>query len=177
MSAPSGIAPFDWITPDLAVGGCFEPHSAEALARFGVTAVIDLRAEACDDGEALQALGIRFLHLPTPDHGAIAEAMLDEGLAFAEGARTEGRRLLVHCQHGIGRSPLMALCIMVSRGWSPASALVRAKAMRARLSPNPVQYEAWAAWLGRWKARHDLIWPIPDFEAFALVAYRHLAVP
>lgn len=175
MPAPFVPAPFDWITPDLAVGGCYEPHTPEALSALGVGAVIDLREEACDDGEALERWGIGFLHLPTPDHGAVSEAMLDAGVAFAEQARSQGRRLLAHCQHGVGRSALMVLCIMVSRGWSPASALARAKAMRERISPSVAQYHAWAAWLGRWKAAHALAWSVPDFAAFAAVAYRPAA--
>ena len=47
--------PFDWIIPGLAVGGCFEPLTPSTLAAEGVGAVVDLRAEACDDVLALAA--------------------------------------------------------------------------------------------------------------------------
>src|SRR6185437_7335332 len=41
---------FSWIAPDLAVGGCFPPERAASLAgEHGIGAVIDARAEACDD--------------------------------------------------------------------------------------------------------------------------------
>ena len=172
----TAAAPFDWITSDLAIGGAYDPHSPAALAALGVGAVIDCRAEACDDRQALRAGGLRFLHLPADDHAPLAPAMLEAGVAFAGLARMEGRGLLVHCQHGIGRSALMALCILVSRGFSPSAALGRAKDMRARVSPSPAQYHAWAAWLGRWKAAHGCAWTIPDFDAFAAVAYRRLAL-
>jgi hypothetical protein len=167
--------PFDWITPDLAVGGCFHPHTPQALRAMGVQAVIDLRQEACDDGAALRSCGLRFLHLPTPDMQAVSVAGLEQGVAFAEWVRGEGRRLLIHCQWGIGRSALLALCVLVARGWSPRAALNLAKDRRERVSPSEAQYRAWAAWLARRQAEHGGDWDIPDFDAFAAVAYRHLA--
>jgi protein tyrosine phosphatase (PTP) superfamily phosphohydrolase (DUF442 family) len=170
-----GAPPFDWIAPGLALGGCVDGHPPEALAAYGVGAVIDLRAEACDDPAALEACGLKFLHLPTPDLQPVPPAMLEAGVAFAEQMEAQDRALLIHCQHGIGRSALLALCVMVDRGWAPAEALSQAKQVRAQLSPSPSQYRAWASWLLAWKARHGASWAIPDFDAFAAIAYRHLA--
>jgi predicted protein tyrosine phosphatase len=162
-------APFDWITPELALGGCFDPHPAQRLRDLGVGAVIDLRAETCDDARALAACGVAFLSLPTPDLAAITPAMLDAGVRFAETALRQDRPLLIHCQHGIGRSALLALCVMVDRGWTPAAALRRMKDAREKVSPSPAQYQAWADWLAARKVQG-----IPVFDAFAAVAYRHL---
>jgi protein-tyrosine phosphatase len=160
-----------WITGDLAVGGAFPAGRAAELARsHGVGAIIDVRAETCDDPAELEACGLAFLHLPTLDHHAVAQPMLDAGVAFAAEARSRDLRLLVHCEHGIGRSALVALCVMVSRGFGPLEALARAKDVRALVSPSPAQYEAWIAWLGR---RAPETRP-PTFEAFKAIAYRHL---
>jgi hypothetical protein len=58
----------DWIMPDLAVGGSFPAEGAEHLAtELGIGAVVDLRAEACDDEVELSRHGVLFLHLPTLD--------------------------------------------------------------------------------------------------------------
>jgi hypothetical protein len=161
-----------WVTPDLAVGGALPLGGPEALRRDqGVGAVIDVRAEACDDPAAMAAAGLRFLHLPTEDHAAVSQAMLDRGAGFARDAAMGGRRLLVHCEHGIGRSATVALCILVDRGFQPLDALARAKNARALVSPSPAQYEAWTAWLRR---RVEGV-EIPSFEAFKAIAYRHLA--
>ncbi|MHB8283264.1 MAG: protein-tyrosine phosphatase family protein [Caulobacteraceae bacterium] len=167
-------APFDWITPKLAIGGCWDALSAAELAAASVGAVVDLRNEAADDAAGLAACGVRFLHLPTPDLQPPTSAMLDQGVAFAQAARADGRRLLVHCQHGIGRGPLLGLCVMVSWGEAPLDALSRAKDARARVSPSPAQYEAWAAWLEDWRVERGASWTVPSFEAFAAIAYRHL---
>jgi predicted protein tyrosine phosphatase len=162
---------FSWLTPDLAVGGCLPTGAAAALAaEHGVGAVIDVRSEACDDVEEMAEAGVKFLHLPTEDQEAVSQAMLDRGVGFARDADRGGRKLLIHCEHGVGRSATVALCVMVDRGFQPLDALTRAKAARAHVCPSPVQYEAWAAWLRRRAPESD----IPHFEAFKTIAYSHL---
>jgi predicted protein tyrosine phosphatase len=168
--APAGWeAEFTWLTDTLAVGGRFPTGVAERMARdHGVGAVVDLRLEERDEEEELRACGIAFLHLPTEDVCAVSQPMLDDGVAFARRAEAAGLRLLLHCQHGIGRSALLALCVLVDRGFDPIDALKLAKDARERISPSPPQYEAWADWL----RRHGR--SAPSFDAYAGVAYRHL---
>jgi protein-tyrosine phosphatase len=113
---------------------------------------------------------IAFLHLPTDDHCAITDDMLRDGVEFATHHLAAGHRTLVHCEHGIGRSALLALCILVEHGHAPIDALALAKDRRARVSPSPAQYEAWAIWL----RRRGL--DVPEFQTFAAIAYRHLGV-
>lgn len=162
---------FSWVTPDLAVGGSFPLGACAALvAEHGLGAVIDVRSEACDDRAEMAAAGLRFLHLPTEDQRAVSQAMLDRGVGFARDAERAGRKLLIHCEHGVGRSATVALCVMVDRGFDPLRALRQAKAARVHVSPSPPQYEAWAAWL----RRRALDSEIPDFEAFRAIAYSHL---
>ncbi|HVI30632.1 protein-tyrosine phosphatase family protein [Phenylobacterium sp.] len=162
-----------WVAAGLAVGGSFPAGRAGDLARaHGVGAVIDVRSEACDDPDELAACGLRFLHLPTPDHHAVAQPMLDLGVDFAGQAKADGLSVLVHCEHGIGRSALVALCVLVDRGLGPLEALARAKDARALVSPSPAQYDAWVAWLGRRSPDAR----IPTFDAFKAIAYRHLHV-
>ena len=157
---------FDWITDDLAVGGGFPSSSAESLAReHRVGAVIDLREEECDDETLLSSYGILFLHLPTPDVCAVSDAHLDAGVEFAREMQTTGRRLLIHCMHGIGRSATMALCVLSDRGENPIASLKAMKRARSLISPSPEQFECWARWL----RRHGST--APDFDEFARVAY------
>ncbi|MFO1143712.1 MAG: dual specificity protein phosphatase family protein [Amaricoccus sp.] len=162
---------FDWLLDDLAVGACFPPGVAARIAReFGVGAVIDVRSEASDHPEELSASGLRFLHLPTDDACAVSQDMLDAGVAFAREAAGSGRKLLVHCQHGIGRSALVALCVLVDHGRAPLDALALAKDARGKISPNQSQYQAWADWIARRAPEH----PVPTFTEFGMIAYRHL---
>ena len=165
-----------WITPLLAVGGRLSDAEALRLAADeGVGAVVDLRSEAVDERAALHAQGIAFLHLPTDDHAAITPAMLDEGVEFVEAQRAAGRRVLIHCEHGIGRSATLALAALVAGGMAPLDALNLAKDRRDRVSPSPAQYGCWRDWLLARRTRTGDGWEVPDFDLFASVAYRHLA--
>ncbi|WP_207210815.1 protein-tyrosine phosphatase family protein [Lichenibacterium minor] len=165
-----------WITPLLAVGGRLsEAETAMLAAVEGVGAVVDLRSEAVDERAVLAAQGIAFLHLPTDDHAAITPAMLDEGVAFAEAQRGAGRRVLIHCEHGIGRSATLALAALVAAGMAPLDALNLAKDRRDRVSPSPAQYGCWRDWLVERRAGTGAGWDVPDFDRFAAIAYRHLA--
>lgn len=164
-----GMVDLDWITPELAVGGRFPSAAAVRLVReHFVAAVIDVRAEACDDEHVLRQHGLSLLHLPTEDHCAIAPDMLNDGVAFAQRHLDGGRRVFIHCEHGIGRSALLALCVLVERGCEPLAALALAKDRRAKVAPSPAQYEAWVRWLEQRGAR------VPTFDEFAAIAYRHL---
>lgn len=161
---------FSWLTETLAVGGALPPEGAGELVRaYRITGVVDLRDEACDDAEALR--GAEHLHLPTTDLCAVAHEHLEAGVAFARRHLDGGGRLLIHCQHGIGRAPTLALCVLVDQGHEPLAALELAKSRRPRVSPSPQQYEAWVAWM----RRREPPPPIPDFDAFKAIAYRHLA--
>ncbi|MDB5572111.1 MAG: Dual specificity protein phosphatase [Hyphomicrobiales bacterium] len=159
----------------LFVGGAFHCDSIPAIvAAHRIGAVVDLREEACDDEGALAAHGVAFLHLPTPDMCAVSVPMLQRGVAFASGAIAQGRSVLIHCQHGIGRSALLALCVMVHGGLAPLDALERAKTARPLVSPSPAQFEGWRAWLSVHARAAGPPWKEPSFDEFAAIAYRHL---
>jgi protein-tyrosine phosphatase len=164
-----------FVTAHLAIGGRIAPHEVEHLAHaLAIRGVVDLRVEECDDEALFRRSGLAWLHLPTEDLAALSQPMLDEGVRFAAAHLDRGERVLVHCEHGIGRSATLALCILVARGFAPLKALERAKARRPLVSPSPAQYEAWAAWLARRRDAQGAAWAIPDFDAFRAIAYRHL---
>jgi predicted protein tyrosine phosphatase len=161
---------FHWLTEHVAVGACFPmSHAARLAGEHGISAVVDLREEDCDDEARLRAAGIELLHLPTPDLEPATAEMLDRGVAFVVERVRRGEKVLIHCQHGIGRSALLALCILVEQGWNPLDALAHAKDIREGISPSRSQYDGWAAWL---EARGATA---PDYHTFGGIAYRHLA--
>lgn len=159
-----------WLTDHLAVGGRFPIARSQSLkVEHQIDAVVDLRGETCDDPSALEKCGIEFLHLPTPDMESASITMLDEGVRFTRDRIAEGKRVLIHCQHGIGRSALLALCVLVDQGWDPLQALEHAKSQRRAVSPSEAQYQGWVRWLrSHGKAA-------PDYHSFGCIAYRHLS--
>ncbi len=166
---------FDWVTTNLAVGARFSASDAARLAReHRIGHVVDLRIETRDDERVLRRHGIELLHLPTEDVCAIPEEMIEHGVFWVNARLDRGAGVLVHCQHGIGRSALLALCVLVSRGDAPLDALVRAKDARRVISPSPDQLAAFSRFCGRLRERSGASWEVPAFDALASIAYRHL---
>jgi len=162
-----------WITETLAIGGSFPPMYTQVLARdHGVSAVVDLRGEGSDDEQLLAKHHIAFLHLPTIDFEAVSPTMLRRGIAFVTEQLSSGRRVLVHCACGIGRSAMLGLCVLVEHGHAPIEALALAKQRRPCVSPSRAQYEGWAAWLAAHQAERGTTWRIPTFDEFQAIAYR-----
>ncbi|HXU61319.1 MAG TPA: dual specificity protein phosphatase [Polyangia bacterium] len=164
---------FDWLTEVLAVGGCFPIQAAERLAlEHGISRVVDLRDEDCDEELSLARHGIRLLHLPTQDCCAIARDSIAHGVAWVRAALRAKHRVLIHCQHGIGRSALLAMCVLVDQGMSPLAAMKLAKDARAVISPSPDQLRALMAFAAERRAGET--WTVPSFDELAAIAYRHL---
>jgi hypothetical protein len=130
------------ITPRLAVGGAFRKRQIKRLRHHGVTAVVDCRLEAEDDAEALLQNGIQFLHLPTPDRHAFTYEQLHEGVDWVLEHIANGGRAFLHCEHGVGRGPLMACAVLVAQGYSAPEALRIVRSGRWQALPNDRQLAA-----------------------------------
>ncbi len=125
-----------WVTNHLAVGGRVHPQDIAALARLGVTAVIDTRSEYCDDGKAMAEEQIELLHLPTPDTYPLSVDQLRQGAIWAQERIKKGGRVLIHCEHGVGRSVLLTSAVLVYDGMPANDALALVQEKRWQASPN-----------------------------------------
>jgi predicted protein tyrosine phosphatase len=164
-----------FVARGLAVGARFPPWAVPHLASdHGIRRVVDVRVEDCDDPAALRVHGIRLLHLPTADTQAVAQERLREGVGFVSEGLDADERVLVHCQYGIGRSALVALCVLVARGEPPLEALERVKRARPVISPSPAQLEAFIAFAAARRAEVGAGWDVPGLRALGSIAWRHL---
>lgn len=128
-----------WLADDLAIGGRILDDEWPVLAKAGVAAVLDCRAEASDPVALLQRLGFTFHRLPTPDSGNFTPELVVEGVAWIEEQWAAGRRVLVHCQAGKGRSVLMGAAALTKRGFTPDDALTLIRTRRPIVTPTPGQ--------------------------------------
>jgi predicted protein tyrosine phosphatase len=141
------------VTDQIAIGGAYRSDQIPLLKHRGVTCVVDCRQEAKDDVEGLKAAGIRFLHLPTPDHYALSGEQLVEGVEWVLDHLKQGGRAFMHCQHGVGRGPLMGLAVMVALGHSSRDALRIMQSTRWQASPNDRQLQALVDFERYWRKR------------------------
>lgn len=141
------------VTPQLAVGGSFQNRQIPELRRRGVTAVVDCREEAQDDPTALGQAGMQFLHLPAPDRYAMTYDQLHEGVAWVLDHMADGGRAFLHCEHGVGRGPLMACAVLVAQGYTAPAALRIVRDGRWQAMPNDRQLKALLAFEREWRER------------------------
>ncbi len=125
-----------WVTRELAVGGRVHPDDIPALARSGVTHVVDTRSEYCDDTQKMVKEHIELLHLPTPDTYPLTVEQLQQGAAWVQERIQKGGRVLIHCEHGVGRSVLLTCAVLVYGGMSSHDALALVQEKRWQAAPN-----------------------------------------
>ena len=130
-----------WVTDHLAVGGRIHPEDIRALALSGITHVIDTRSEYRDDADALAKEHIELLHLPTPDTYPLTVEQLEKGAAWAQERIQNGGRVLIHCEHGVGRSVLLTCAVLVYGGMKARDALALVQEKRWQASPNQRQVD------------------------------------
>lgn len=125
-----------WITPQLAVGGRVRPEDVGRLARSGVTRVVDTRSEYKDDEAALGAEHIELLYLPTPDTAPLSLDDLRRGALWINEQIADGQRVLIHCEHGVGRSVLLTAAALVAGGMNAHDAIDLVQSKRWQAAPN-----------------------------------------
>ena len=130
-----------WVTADLAVGGRVLPRDISRLAKSGVSAVVDTRSEHKDDEAALAANGIQLLYLPTPDTYPLTVEQLQQGTEWINDQISHGHRVLVHCEHGVGRSVLLTAAALVEQGMSAHDAITLVQRRRWQAAPNHRQMQ------------------------------------
>lgn len=128
-----------WVNSHLAVGGRIRPEDIKAVAEVGVTHVVDTRSEYCDDKDALAQEHIELLYLPAPDTYPLSIEQLMEGAAWANERINKGGHVLIHCEHGVGRSVLLTCAVLVYGGMHARDALALVQEKRWQASPNQRQ--------------------------------------
>ena len=128
---------FTEITPDLWLGGAPTYTRDYAFIRDrGIDAVLDVRAEREDDLSFYRRQRIAHLKLPVPDVYAPDGGVIERGVRWIDRQQRAGRRVLVHCAKGRGRSAtVLAAYLMAARGMSydQAAALLREKRALTKL--------------------------------------------
>lgn len=130
-----------WVTTNLAVGGRILPADIHRLASSGVTRVVDTRSEHKDDEIALGKEGIGLLYLPTPDTFPLTVEQLREGAEWVNAQITDGQKVLIHCEHGVGRSVLLTAAALVAQGMNAHDAITLVQRRRWQAAPNHRQMQ------------------------------------
>jgi hypothetical protein len=101
---------------------------------------LDLKTER----KQANAQGIDFLSFPIPDREVpSSEAEMTSALEKLEGSLASGKNVVVHCRQGVGRTGLVAACLLVSKGLAPDAAVSRLSAARGVAVPETPGQRDW----------------------------------
>lgn len=135
-----------WVTSNLAVGHA--PMSFAELDNIreqGIDAIVNLCEEFCDLHELEEQSGFEVFYLPITDEHAPDMKEMEEGLEWLDEAIYLGKKVLVHCKHGVGRTGTFVIAYLLRRGLGMRKAEKILRKTRARA--NPTNFSQW--WLLR----------------------------
>lgn len=133
-----------WVTKNLGVGAA--PMSYEELTSLkeqGIVAIVNLCGEFSDLHAIEKDAGFDVFWLPIADETAPKMEAMEEGLEWLDEAIYLGKKVLVHCHHGIGRTGTFVTAYLLRRGLGMKKAGKLLKSTRA----NPTNFSQW--WLLR----------------------------
>jgi protein-tyrosine phosphatase len=114
-----------WVTGRIAVGGgIWSAENMDAVARAGITHIIDMQLEF-DDTPLAEPLGIEVLWNPTDDDfQPKPPELFQRGVDFAQQAlANDEARLFIHCAAGVHRAPMTTLAVLCAQGWDLETAV------------------------------------------------------
>jgi len=139
-----GVPNFGEVTPNLYRGGLLNPTGLKALARMGVSIVVDTHANDASEEKAARRLGMQYVaipwHCPWPKDEVFVKflKLLHEN---------KGKKVFVHCRLGDDRTGMMVAAYrMAEEGWTADEAMIEMKSFgftRAHhfLCPGLASYE------------------------------------
>ncbi|WP_428562561.1 MAG: protein-tyrosine phosphatase family protein [Solidesulfovibrio sp. DCME] len=132
--------PLTWVTDHLAVGGApMSYDQLRSLKEQGVSAILNLCAEFCDLHDIETAYGFEVHYLPVQDEEAPDLAALERALAWLDEAVYLGKKVLIHCRHGIGRTGTVLNAYLLRRGLGHKLAARVLKPLRSK----PTNFDQW----------------------------------
>jgi len=132
-------------------GGDWLKDDITGWKRANVNAVLSLLTpdeekhfDLHDEADEVRGQGMEFNSFPIPDRQVPgSEAKLGELLERVSRVLSTGKNVLVHCRQGIGRSGLVAACLLVKKGMSPGAAVDSVSAARGISVPETPEQRDW----------------------------------
>jgi len=130
----------DWLKDDVANWKRANVNAVLSLLTPDEEKNFDLHDEA---GE-VRTQEMEFTSFPIPDRQAPrSESKLADVLERVSRSLSTGKNVLIHCRQGIGRSGLVAACLLVKRGMSPGAAIASVSAVRGMPIPETAEQRDW----------------------------------
>jgi protein-tyrosine phosphatase len=130
----------DWLQGEIDAWKSAGIHSIVSLLTPEEEQDLDLSNEANE----VRRQGLAFSSLPIPDRQVPeSEAKVRELIEDVNRRLLAGRNVLIHCRQGVGRSGLLAACLLVRNGMSPGAAVESISSTRGVAVPETPEQRAW----------------------------------
>jgi len=130
--------PLTWITPQLAVGHApMSPAELDSIKEQGIKAIMNLCLEIEELAKLEEEHGFEVYYLPIMDEGFPELEELNKGLDWLDECIYLGKKVLVHCRHGIGRTGTVVFSYLLRKGLNTKSAGKKMRGLRARPTEHP----------------------------------------
>jgi protein-tyrosine phosphatase len=130
----------DWLDDDIA-----------RLRSEGIDAILSLLTAGeernlglLNEGSVAETHGMTFVSFPIPDMQVpSSNERLSKVVAAINSELSEGRNVFIHCRQGIGRTGLIAACLLLKSGWTPQNAMEHLSAARGLPVPETEEQRRW----------------------------------
>lgn len=99
-----------------------------------------------DERELVQRLGLTFISFPIADYSVpTSKKELQQLVSTLERSLVAGECVGIHCRQGIGRSSLVAACVLITSGESPGTAFQQITDARGLSVPDTSEQRDWVS--------------------------------
>ena len=140
-----GISTFAQVETTIACGGATKPEAIREIAKMGFKSVINVRlaseagAQVEEEGEAVKAAGMKYVHLPFDAQNPDAH-LIDNFIAAVTAPANQPA--YIHCAAGGRAASLWMIKRVLADGWDEQRALTEANALglNDRFRPFALNY-------------------------------------
>ena len=127
-----------WITEYLALGHApMSYDELDSIRTQGIHAIVNLCGEFCDLHKIESDQGFEVYYLPTSDDEAPTLQDLEKALDWLDEAIYLGKKVLVHCRQGIGRTGTFVTAYLLRKGFGMKLARKKVEKTRAGFTSFP----------------------------------------
>lgn len=139
MARPRGG---DWLEDELA---SISQHDFDVVVSLLETEEAE-DLELTDEAAACCRLGLEFVDIPIPDRSTPAlDSSVMTAISSLASRWGSGKSIVIHCRMAYGRAPMIAACILISRGASAGDAIAKVAAARGVPVPETAEQREWIA--------------------------------
>lgn len=145
-----------WIDNNIAIlmrprGGDWLADEIQSWLDEGLNVIVSLLTSAelaeldlSQEATVCQAKGVSFFWLPIDDL-SVPPSMIEtiKLIDSLENLLLEGKKIGIHCRQGLGRSPLIAACLLLRTGIDPEAAFDNIGASRGVKVPETEEQREW----------------------------------